>query len=422
MVISKQSNLRVSDQFFGPMVDALKKCQSYQRRCPSLSDQQWLKCALKRVIFNNRSGRDFLQTLAEVFNHSIGVSHFFETLKSKRRNQMVAAVNHQLHLLMNQKMEDPFKPFAKLNKFDVYAGDGHYLEHACHDQEMDGKKYGVGHFFYLNLRTHAMGQLTLGDLINRKKEHDIRALKRQSADRLRLGAAKGRKVIWVWDRACIDFASWHYWKQKAGVYFVSLLKENMALECTGEPPINRDEAINQGVESDRWMVTSQHVMVRQITYLNPVDDKRYVYLTSEMTLEPGLIALLYKLRWEIEKVFDQTKNKLEEKKSWSSNLEGKAMQGELMAIAHNLLVLYEKFLATEYQIQNVAEVKRRQHRLEQIGAQLTEAGLELPYLYQVVTRFSQRSYKFIRWLRNHLIINASLDQALCSLRKIYAVL
>ena len=40
---------------------------------------------------------------------------------------------------------------------------------------------------------------------------------------------------------------------------------------------------------------------------NPCDGKVYVYLTSEMTLAPGLLVLLYKTRWEIEKVFDETK-------------------------------------------------------------------------------------------------------------------
>ena len=32
-----------------------------------------------------------------------------------------------------------------------------------------------------------------------------------------------------------------------------------------------------------------------------------------MNIRPGVIAFLYKLRWDVEKVFDQLKNKLEEK-------------------------------------------------------------------------------------------------------------
>jgi len=55
------------------------------------------------------------------------------------------------------------------------------------------------------------------------------------------------------------------------------------------------------------------IRVREITFCNPCDGAVYVYLTTEMTLEPGLLALLHKTRWEIEKVFDETKTKLAEK-------------------------------------------------------------------------------------------------------------
>ena len=35
---------------------------------------------------------------------------------------------------------------------------------------------------------------------------------------------------------------------------------------------------------------------------------------------PGLIVFLYRRRWDLEKVYDQFKNKLNEKKSWASSL------------------------------------------------------------------------------------------------------
>ena len=38
-----------------------------------------------------------------------------------------------------------------------------------------------------------------------------------------------------------------------------------------------------------------------------------------MTLPPGLLAFIYKKRWDIEKVFDQFKNKLMENKAWEKS-------------------------------------------------------------------------------------------------------
>jgi predicted transcriptional regulator len=56
----------------------------------------------------------------------------------------------------------------------------------------------------------------LADLAGRKKEHDLRALKRQSVAQLRQGAGKGRKVLWVWDKAVVDLPFWQE-RKAAGI-------------------------------------------------------------------------------------------------------------------------------------------------------------------------------------------------------------
>ena len=40
-------------------------------------------------------------------------------------------------------------------------------------------------------------------------KHDMHVLKRLDADVLRQHAPKGRKVLYVWDKAGIDFHAWH---------------------------------------------------------------------------------------------------------------------------------------------------------------------------------------------------------------------
>jgi hypothetical protein len=60
--------------------------------------------------------------------------------------------------------------------------------------------------FTLNLRSHALGHLCVADQDNcKKKEHETRALKRQTIEILRQGAPAGRKVLYICDRAGIDF-------------------------------------------------------------------------------------------------------------------------------------------------------------------------------------------------------------------------
>ena len=110
----------------------------------------------------------------------------------------------------NHRQDDPFHRYPTLEEYDIYAGDGHYHAAACHDEKKSGKKHPVQHFYCVDLRSHALQHLTLADTTGkRKKEHDMRALKRLDKDILRQDADKGRKVIYVRDMAGIDFLQWY---------------------------------------------------------------------------------------------------------------------------------------------------------------------------------------------------------------------
>ena len=260
----------------------------------------------------------------------------------------------------------------------------------------------------------------LADLAGRKKEHDLRALKRQSVAMLRQGAGKGRKVLWVWDKAGVDFPFWQE-RKAAGIYFLSLRKEGMCLTVEPERVIDLAQPINQGVTADRLVTDRRGIRVREITFCDPRDGEGYVYLTSEMTLEPGLLALLYKTRWEIEKVFDETKTKLQEKKSWATTTTAKEMQSHFVAIVHNLLLLLQDW-HQQHGVENTAEIQRRQQRLARQESELKQTGQSLPLVYRILQRLTQATFKLIRWLRAHWHQSTSLSQALLQLRTLYAKL
>jgi len=76
-------------------------------------------------------------------------------------------------------------------------------------------------------------------------------------------------VIWVWDKAGIDFTQWYRWKQGSGIYVISCAKENLNLEVIGQRPWDRDDPVNQGVWADERVATSRHVAGRRVTYLDP---------------------------------------------------------------------------------------------------------------------------------------------------------
>lgn len=409
----------VRHQFLEPL-HAVFDLATTLRKCPAQSDWDWLTKGVDRVLSTARSGRDFLQSFQMFWSRELQVGPYFETLARPRRLDMVAECSELLRQRVEALRPSPLSQLESLAEFDVYAGDGHYLEHATHDPMQGETHWPTGHFFALNLKSQSLFPLVLADLTERKKEHDMRALKRQRVAMLRQGAGKGRKGLWVWDKAGVDFAFWQE-RKASGIYFLSLRKEGMCLETETERDIDFTQPINQGVTADRVVTDRRGIRVREITFCDPRDGAVYVYLTTEMTLEPGLLALLYKTRWEIEKVFDETKTKLQEKKSWATATTAKAMQAHFVAIVHNLLLLLQDW-QEQQGVENTAELERREKRQTAQATALKKTGRTLPLIYTVLQRFTQATFKLIRWLRVHWHRPTPLPQALLQLRSLYAKL
>lgn len=419
----ERSTSSFAESFFAPAVELLTKAR-YQRHCPELSDVDWLRLGVRRALEDHASGRAFLQHLVAAGLDAPYRSHFFATLKSTRRLALIAEVSHGLAKRMPALDKEFWNSVPEINGFDLYAGDGHFHAAAAHDPRdpEKGIKYGVGHFFSLDLRSHALAHLTVADQIARKKEHDMRALKRLHLTHLRQGAKKGRKVLYVWDRAGIDFLQWHQWKHTGALYFLSREKEKMNLKPIKENEWDRADLRNQGVISDELVTTSQGVNVRRVRYYCALRDEEFSFLTSEFTLPPGVIAHLYRLRWEIEKTFDELKNKLGETKAWASSANAKAMQANFVCLAHNLMILCESDIERVHGVRNEAELERRANRLDKEEQRLRRDNQVMPVLVRTLQRLTQRSVKFVRWLRVQLFTQPHHEPNIDALRQLYAAL
>lgn len=410
------------EKFIEPLGDIVSR-SDWRRECPRISDEDWICLGIQRTLKDVSSSRAFLQKLGFVQQEPFGHTLFFENLGSDRRLQLCDEVHAGVRDLANERLVDALARIECLADFDVYAGDGHYHAASAHDKiHADGKKYPPGHFFALNLRTHTLHPLALSlQTGTRKSEHDMHALKRQNIASLRQGAGKGRKVLYVWDRAGIDFEQWQRWKQGSGIYFLSRQKKNMCLETVRVHDWERDDPHNAGVLSDHMVESPEGYRLRRIEYRCPVTLRSFQFLTNlPQSIPPGLIAHLYKMRWDEEKVFDQIKNKFGAKKAWGKSQTAKAMQARFICIAHNLLLLLEQKLAQEEGISNEPERRRRSQRLDKVREALAEKGEVLPRWQEKITRMTQRSVKFIRWTEEHFWRETtSWKAALTSLRRLY---
>ncbi len=322
--------------------------------------------------------------------------------------------------MRTNKDTDPFAKYPELNGYDIHAGDGHYHSSAVHDIRKDGKKHATQHFYSVDLRSHALRHLTVADTSGtRKREHDTRALKRLEITTLRQSAPKGRKVIYVWDRAGIDFFQWFKWKHLGGIYFISREKKNMAPMVIGEMYYDKKDPVNKGVQKFQIIGCAAGVIMHRVVFKCPITGDTFNFVTSLRDIPPGLIAYLYRTRWDIEKIFDDIKNKLAEKKSWATSDIAKEMQAQFICIAHNLMMIFEGCIEKEGIINELENI-RRSNRLESVLANRKTKVKTLPDFLVQPKRATQRSVKFIRWLRNHLFMNTSWREALGPLQRIYA--
>ena len=306
---------------------------------------------------------------------------------------------------MAERIDDPFAAIEELRDFDLYAADGHYHHAACFDpkpQEKGANTIATGHFFRLNLRTHHLSHLdTSRPADGKKKDHDMNVIKRSSAYALRNHAEKGRKVLLAWDKACIDYRYWYKLKHNNGIYFITQEKANSAAEECSIGLFDPADPRNEGIQSDYMVATPCGVALRRIVYTDPRDGQTYTFLTNEMTLPAGVLVLVYKHRWDIEKVFHELKSKMNERKSWASGPEAKSAHAQFECVTHNLLLLLETHLTENEgltdEVEEKKKITRRKTRTNRAGELL---GPDSNFINRAVQRATQRTLRFIRWLRN----------------------
>lgn len=409
----------VIDLFHQPLRDALEHTR-HVRRIAKLDDLQYLKCGVDRVLDASLSGREWVQKAAGVFNAPITVSSYFFALNSPRRLELITDVDAWIRNRADQRpgKADPLAEHNELKDYAVFATDGHEHAASAHESPIQGVKRGRAHILSLNLRSHSLQRLgSCVPTAGKKKKHEITALGELPGAAMRMGQPKATKVIHVYDPAILCYDLWHRWKQGHGVYIITLEKTNSALQLQGDLDFDCCDPRNAGVISDQ-LVGSQisASMLRRICYQDPASGLFYYFLTNERTLPPGLIAWLYRLRWDIEKVFDETKNKLGQKKAWGKSEFTKTQHLLFMCMCHNMLLLFEQYLKNEHGIQDLKSLSKQ---IQQKKKEILEArqNQRTPNpLYCQVLRCTQRSQQFLRWLRNEWYRPRPLRVAIAALK------
>ena len=132
-----------------------------------------------------------------------------------------------------------------------------------------------------------------------------------------------------------------------------------------------------------------------------------------------LIVLLYKHGWDIEKIFHQLKSKMKERKSWASSPAAKKRHALFECLAHNLLLLFEKHIEQTEGLRDEVEVKKQAGRIKPLTVFIVP-GLR-NFINSALTRATQRTQRFIRWVRVRLYLDAPWSESLARLRELWTL-
>jgi len=202
MAHKQQIDTDFSARFFS-QIEYLYPRSLRQYRCTEISDIHYCQLGVLRCLSGATTGQEFLQFHADQGLADIDPGHFFKALKSQRRLTNITSLNDLLAGPMTSEIPNPYATCAELSDWDLYAVDGHYQKAACFDPKTDNsigelRAIATGHFFRMDMRSHHMSCLGMSNPEDgKKKAHDMTVIKRSTADQLRNGAPKGRKVMLI---------------------------------------------------------------------------------------------------------------------------------------------------------------------------------------------------------------------------------
>ena len=122
----------MNELFYQPLHAVFNQLE-HRHPCPELDDALWLRIGIERVLEESPSGRGFLQEHRLRFASLPKVSNYFESLKSRRRADLAQEANAAVVAVAEAGVPCRLKDIAELDRYEVFAADGHWHRGAEHD-------------------------------------------------------------------------------------------------------------------------------------------------------------------------------------------------------------------------------------------------------------------------------------------------
>jgi hypothetical protein len=365
--MSFTTNGMVNDYFMSPSDDLLRNyIRSRSDLQGGLSDERFIRLGITRALEGDESGRAFLQSLADQPGvAAVPRSTWIDAFQSSRRLKLLIEVATTSYRRFERELAGRhwLECFPELSDVPVWAVDGHHIEHACHaPKDRKDEHVSSGMTYGLCLHTGLLRPLARfqGDGL---RQHEWPVFKDNWQRWTRDEHRPGMPVVVV-DPAYIDCQYWVMQKIRRQAMVITREKENMKPVVYSRIGFDRDDPVNRGVEAYEYVGYS-NAALRRVLYKDPATGEAFVFITTcPAQMRPGLIALLYFLRWKIEKAYDVFKNKFISLKAWGVGDTAATMQAHFMTLLHNLLtVLLARMESIGLYDQKILDrtAKRREH-------------------------------------------------------------
>jgi hypothetical protein len=405
----------IRDAFLEPALRLIPTLENH-RDDLGFSDSEFITLGIRRINTFHPSGRSFLQSARQCDVTEVSVKAYFGAASSSRRLAML----HELNAQLSRKIVSPvdrFAAFPELAGRDILALDGHDVQRATHEpaatmasgrREVPDTVTGV---FLRDLRSGAARVLAQTE----GHQHEWSAVKaRPWSDFHWHPKAKG--TILVIDPVAVDFEFLRGAKFKGGFTVITRTKQNLVIREARSLEWDKQHPHNQGVLSDERVRFGEPGEFRRIRYQDPESGEIYEFLTTEFHLAPGLIAQLYRLRWDIEKFFDVCENLLAEKRAWGTGPVAAQVQNEFLVLAHNLLLVLSGHLEVQEGIRDekvevkydaALQIRKKAARLK---------GKKVSPWVRVLRRITRWSSQFTRWIQDAIVHGWPWDAGIAKLR------
>ena len=408
-------SLLVRDAFLTPALDRLPGLGHHSVDL-DFSDAEFLTLGVRRINTLHPSGRSFLQSARQCDLTDVSVKAYFGAARSPRRLAMI----HELNTGLSQQLTAPsdrFAVFPELAGRDVLALDGHDVRHGSHEpaallasgqSKVPDTLSGV---FLRELRTG--GARVLAQTAGH--QHEWAAVKARPWSDFHW-RPNARGTLLVIDPVAVDFAFLRGAKFKGGFTVITRTKQNLVVRRSRALAWDRQYRVNHGVLADERVGFTEPGEYRRVRDQDPERGEIYEFLTTEFHLPPGLIAQIYRLRWDIEKFFDVCEHLLGETRAWGAGPVVAQVQNEFLVLVHNLLLLLSSKLETEEGIRDeTVEVKYAAALRERQRVARSQGRSVSPWV-RVLRRITRWSSQFTRWLQDALVHGWEWGEALIKLR------